>query len=120
MQSDHEGWMRRILKAERVRRGWSLARTAELVARELGRDRLTKQSLQDWEEGVTQPRVDAFAAWARALGMQLEVDLVVPHADEVPIRVPRPLAPSVLLFLSLEDEDRQAVILIIQRLKRHS
>jgi transcriptional regulator with XRE-family HTH domain len=117
--TDHARWLRSVLKAERIRRGWSLQETADVVAREWGRDKLSKQSLQDWEEFKTQPKIDAFAAWARALGLRLEVDLVQSADPSVAIRVPIELADVCRTLSVLPPADRQVIIDMITRLQRH-
>ena len=117
--TDHALWLRGVLKAERIRRGWSLQETADAVAKEMGRRSLSKQALQDWEEFETQPKIDAFAAWARALGLRLEVDLVTPGDGWVSVRVPEDLATTSRQLAALPPADRQVVMDMIARLQRH-
>lgn len=117
--TDHALWLRSVLKAERLRRGWSLQQTADLIAKEMGRAKLSKQALQDWEEFVTQPKIDAFAAWARALGLRLEVDLVIPADGWVSVRVPEEVAHSSRALSALPPADRQVILDMITRLQRH-
>lgn len=114
---DHADWMRGLLIAEREARGWSLEQTARAIARELGRPNLSKQSFTEWEAGNTQPRVDQFAAWAAALGLRLEVDLVRPGRDHVAVRLPPQIAPIARDLTMLASEDLDRVFDLVRRLK---
>lgn len=114
--TEHAMWIRAKLQAERKRRGWSLEQTARLIAKETG-DTLTKQSFHAWERFVTQPKVDQLAAWARVLGMRLEVDLVWPDEEAVSVRLPTSVAPIARDLASLRAEDLRLVSETISRLK---
>lgn len=119
-RDDRASWLRGVLKAARVRQDLSLAKAAVLIRRELGSTTFSKQSLQDWEEGVSQPRVDAFTGWARALGLELELDLVPAGGGTVTVRVPPQVAPACRDLATLDPADLDAVTVIIHRLKRHT
>ena len=113
---DHTDWMRGVLVAERERMGWSLEQTARAVAHKLGRDKLTKQSLDAWERGTVDPKVRQFAAWAEALGFTLEVDLVRSGEDRAVVILPSALAATARALAELSPEDAASVSGIINRL----
>lgn len=122
--TEHAKWLRGVLVAERDRRGWSLSRTAREIARELraaGADKpgLTKQSLEKWEDFTVQPKIDRFAAWARALGLRLEVDLVQRDEPTVVARLPADVADLAREIALLDDGDRAYLVETVARLKRH-
>lgn len=117
-ETDHALWLCRVLKAEREKRKWSLQTTADAIAREAGRESLSKQSLTKWEDAETQPKMDDFAAWARALGFKLEVDLVIPEEQAVSVRVPEEVAHACRQLATLDPVDRQLVVAVISRLQR--
>jgi len=116
----HAKWLRGVLVAERDRRGWSLSQAARAIARELqavpsdtpGRrgKGLTKQSLQAWEEFRVQPKIDQFAAWARAMGLRLEVDLAPRDESTVIARVPQDVADIALELTLVPAEERARIV----------
>lgn len=114
---DHEDWMRGLLIAEREARRWTLEQTARAIARELEIPSLKKQSFTAWESGDTKPRVDQFAAWAAALGLRLEVDLVRPGRDQVTVRLPPAIAPIARDLAMLAPDDLERVYDLVRRLK---
>lgn len=114
--TEHAKWIRAKLSAERARRGWSLEQTARAIARETG-GTLTKQSFAHWETFETQPKIDQLAAWARVLGMRLEVDLVWPDEEAVSVRLPIAVAPIARDLAALRPEDLRLVSDTIARLK---
>lgn len=111
-------WLRGVLKAERERRGWSLSQAARAIGRETGKG-LTKQSLKAWEDFEVQPKIDQFAAWARALGLRLEVDLVQREDSTVVARLPPEVAALGREIALLDNGDRQLVADFVRRLQRH-
>lgn len=115
--TDHALWLRGLLRAERERRGWSLSQCARAVAREMGKANLTKQSFTRWESFESQPRIDQFAAWARALGFRLEVDLVPADAPGVLVRVPADVAAAARELAVLPVEVRGPIIALIAGLQ---
>lgn len=117
--TEHALWLRGVLIAERERRGWSLEQTARAIGRELGEGgSLTKQSLHAWEGFKVQPRIDQMAAWARALGLRLEVDLVDPRTETVPVQVPVSLASHVREIVALPADDLRMIVDLLARLSR--
>lgn len=114
--TDHARHLRGLLIAERDRKGWSLEQVARAVARELDVEHVPKQTIHGWESFRTHPRIDQFAAWARALGMRLEADLVRESDEEVVIRLPRALASPVRDLTLLSNEDRAAIVHLVDRL----
>jgi transcriptional regulator with XRE-family HTH domain len=117
--TDHALWLRGVLIAERERRGWSLSDTARAIAREMGAGgHLSKQSLDAWEKFRAQPRIDQFSAWARALGLRLEVDLVPREEGAVSVRLPKDVADIARQIVLLAPEDRSHVVAMIDRLQR--
>ena len=45
------------------------------MAAEIGKSSLSSTAIYNWEKFERHPGIDAYAAWARVLGMQLHVDL---------------------------------------------
>ncbi len=117
-RDEHEVWLRGLLKAERLRKGWSLQQAATAIAKELDWGTLTKQAFSEWEQGKTHMRVDAYAAWCKVLGLQLEIDAVPAGEDGVTVRLPRELAGTCRAFATLAPADRAVVTELISRLKR--
>ena len=114
--TEHAKWLRAKLAAERQRKGWSLEQTARAVSRETG-EGLSKQSFHAWEQFRVQPKIDQLAAWARVLGMRLEVDLVWPDEDIVSVRMPAKIAPLARDLSTLSESDLRLVADTIARLK---
>lgn len=117
-RDEHEVWLRGVLRAERLRKRWSLQQTATAIARELEWATLTKQAFDDWEKGRTDVRVYAYAAWCKVLGLELELDAVPAGEDGVTVRLPRELSATCRAFSTLPAEDRSVVADLIARLKR--
>lgn len=113
----HENLLRAVLIAERKRRGWSYEQLARAVAPKLGLERLSRQGVHAWEQPTTHPTLEQYAAWAAALGMALEVD-VVPPDGLVAVRVPRSAADTARLFAALPTADQMYVGEMIRRLSR--
>lgn len=118
--TDHAIWLRRVLTAARKTRGWSLQRAATEIAREMGKASMSKQALQQWESFETHPSVAAYAAWARAMGLKLDVDLVDPKDERVEIRVPPGLVEVIRRLERLEEEDVAEILRLATRLSRDS
>lgn len=114
--AEHARWIHAKLVAERVQRGWSLQQTARAISKELGRS-LAKQSYTKWESFETQPKLDELAAWARAFGMRLEVDLVWPEEDAVSARLPVSVAAIARELGLLRPAALAPISLLIEQLK---
>lgn len=80
--------LRRQLRQRREDLGMSQADVGEAIGREIDESPPTKQAISNWERFVDQPRIDAFAAWARAVGLRLHVQLYDPAVERVAVRVP--------------------------------
>jgi transcriptional regulator with XRE-family HTH domain len=118
-EGGHAAWLRGLLIAERNERKWSLEQTARAIGRELGRS-LTKQSLNAWELGEVVPKVDQFAAWASALGLQLDLELVRPREDQVTVRLPAAIAPIARELTTLSSKDVSLISELVRRLNDSS
>lgn len=116
--TDHALWLRAQLIGARKARRWSLARAAKAIARELGKETMSKQALQQWEAFETHPRIDQFAAWARALGLRLDVDLIDPEDERVEVRIPPDMLEIVRRLEVLDPSDRELLLPVLGRLTR--
>ena len=116
--TDHALWLRAQLIGARKSRKWSLTRAAKAIAREMGKDSMSKQALQQWEAFETHPRIDQFAGWARALGLSLDVDLIDPADERVEVRVPPDMIELIRRMERLTLEDRELLLPLAGRLSR--
>lgn len=82
-RTGHSRRLRLLLKAERNRRGWSLEKTAKLVAKEAGLGKLSKEALRLWENFERHPPIDSFAAWARVLNHRLIVEVAPADSSRI-------------------------------------
>lgn len=83
--SGHSRALRERLKEARREKGWTLQECADRVARELGKDKLSAQAVKFWEDFERHPPVDVFAAWCRAVGLRLVVEIVEPEEGRQPV-----------------------------------
>jgi len=109
--------LRAALRARREELGLNIRQAAVLVGREL-RDRtgLSYQALSKWENDASQPRIDQFAAWARAMGMRLDIQLLDPNDGRVALQLSPRVIPSARALEVLSDADLAMVEDMIRRL----
>lgn len=116
--TDEAERLRQELVSERLRRGWSLEQTARAIVRHLPRGTtLSRQSFHLWERGPTQLRLDQYIAWAHALGMRLDCDVVPAQEDLTIVRVPGGVVELVKELAALDDRDRGLVSALVLRLR---
>lgn len=75
--------LRQLLKKRRDELGWSAQRVADKVAEEIGRKSLSGESVRQWEQFISHPSIDKYAAWCRVLGMRLVMEVVDDSSDRV-------------------------------------
>jgi hypothetical protein len=71
----HSRHLRNVLALARQEQQLSAQQVADRMARALGKDKLSGQSVLYYEGFQRHPPIDVFAAWARAVGYRLIVDL---------------------------------------------
>ena len=113
---ERASWLRGLLIAERKRKKWSSARTAKAIGRVTG-EGLTRQAFAPWEKGEVTPKVDTFAAWASALGLHLDIQLLREGEDVVMVRLPSDVVPDARELSVLDPEDRRLIMQFVSRLK---
>jgi transcriptional regulator with XRE-family HTH domain len=102
--------LRKQLRQRRVDLGLSQQQVADRTAAEWGEvGSLTKQTISSWERFVDQPRIDAFAAWARALELRLHVQLYDPSVERASVRVPPNVVDTCSVLAMLPPEKLAAV-----------
>lgn len=115
--TDRAVWIRSQLRAGRLARGLSQQRVADLISEDLGRPRAyTKQMVSLWESFKSQPGIDVLAAWARVLGLRLDVDLVGQEDGRIPARLLPDSVPVALQFEALSDANKRLVTALISSL----
>lgn len=114
--TEHAVWLRSLLIAERDRKGWSFEQAARAIRRVTGTG-FARQSLEAWEKGRAQPKIDQFAAWATALGLHLDVQLLREGEEAVMVRLPADVVPDSRELSALPTEDRQLIMSLVRRLK---
>jgi len=108
--------LRRILKAKREDRGWSLQKAANKIAEDIERAKLSGEAVRQWENFETHPSIDKFASWARVLGMQLVVDLVeVNSSREIALLAPRTIDLARAFEMAAPD-DQEIIATMMERL----
>lgn len=106
------GWSRQLrerLQAAREAKGWSQQKVADEIARELGKTTFSRKSVNSYEKFVNQPPIDVMAAWARAVGLRLQVDLIDSAVERQTIAVLPVVAPMAVELERLSDSDRDLV-----------
>jgi transcriptional regulator with XRE-family HTH domain len=81
----HSRAIRARLRAARIEQGLSLQTVADRIAEILGRESLTAAAVSSWETFARHPPIDMMAAWARAVGMRLIVDLDSADSPRTPV-----------------------------------
>lgn len=110
---EHTGHSRRLrllLKERRLERGLSAQEVADRVAEELGKTSLSSTAIYNWERFERHPGVDAYAAWARVLGMRLHVDLEDARRGRRLMPVSSPEAAEVLLAMEAATPEKREAI----------
>lgn len=110
--------LRGILADRRTQMKLSQQAVADSVARELGKTSLTKQAISQWERFDTQPGIDEFAAWARAVGLRLWVDLYDPDDPRVELRVDPTLVETIERIHDLSPGDRELLLALVRRMSQ--
>ena len=108
--------LRKIIRVARIDRGMSLQDVADAIAEITGEEPLSRQTIHHYEMFKRHPRIDMMAAWARAVGLRLIVE-VVGLEDERIAALIRPRTARVAYLLDLlSDEDLETVEAIARRL----
>jgi transcriptional regulator with XRE-family HTH domain len=110
--------LRQRLRLRREHLGITQQAAADMIAKEAGLDGMTKATLSKWETFQSHPRVDMFAAWARALGLRLYVDLRNPDDGRQHILVSEEVGRLASLLEDMAPEDRAALTRIIEGIPR--
>lgn len=109
--------LRAELRARREALGLNVRDAAKLVGVELkDRESLSYQALSKWENDKVQPRIDQLAAWARALGLWLDVALLDPADNTVRVELPPHVVPLARLLARLSPADLELVQDMAERL----
>lgn len=89
---------------------------ADEVARLLGLESFSAGSISNYEQFTRHPPIDVMAAWARAVGMKLTVDLVDAASERVAVPLkPRPAWIARALD-GAEDDDLDVIETLVKRL----
>lgn len=105
--------LRSELALARTRLGLSQQEVADRVALRVGLDSLSKQAISQWERFETQPRIDELAAWARAVGMRLDLTLLADEDDRATVRIPLGMVETVHRLQDLPGRDLELVMLLV-------
>lgn len=108
-RTGHTRRLRAVLKNARERQGLSQQDVADEIARIVGKGSHTRSAISAYESFNRHPPINVFAAWARAVGMRLIVDLEWGDVEHVQVRAMRSSANSVHQLLSVievEGSDR--------------
>lgn len=73
------------LRAARERQGLTLEQVADEIAVQLGLSRFSASAVSHYEQFRRHPPVDVFAAWCRAVGMRLTMELDEINSDRVQV-----------------------------------
>jgi transcriptional regulator with XRE-family HTH domain len=109
--------LRERLRAARIARGMTQKDVAVEVQRRTGRT-CGDTTISNWETMARNPLVDEFAAWARAVGMRLVVDLEPEGSQRIPVMLDRDSAELAKAIDQLPPEKRAAVQAIVDQLTR--
>lgn len=117
-RTGHTEMLRERLKAARLDKGMKQQDVADRVARRLGLDSLRDTTISNWETMTREPRIDEFAAWARAVGMRLVVDLDDGGSTRMGILVERRHAELLKAIDRLPIEHIELLETLVQELHR--
>ena len=101
----HSRQLRLRLRAARKRLNLSHDDVAERVANTLGLDAKTGGSISHYEQFRRHPRIDVMAAWARAVGLRLIVDLDDADGKRIPVMLHARTAELARVLDNASDED---------------
>lgn len=91
-----------------------------MIADDAGAERTNERGtqIQNWEKMRREPRIDEFAAWARALGMRLVVELEPAESPRRALMVPPESIELCATAAQLAPEKVPAATAIVERLLR--
>jgi transcriptional regulator with XRE-family HTH domain len=101
----HSRQLRLRLRAARKRLNLSHEEVAERVAKTLEIDSRTGASISHYEQFRRHPRIDVMAAWARAVGLRLIVDLDDARGKRIPVMLHPRTAELARVLDNASDED---------------
>ena len=114
----HSRQLRRRLRAARLERGLTLQHVADFIAKAEGLKSLTDAAVSQWESFKRHPPVNLMAAWARAVGLRLIVDLDDRSGERVPVLLHPRTADLAREIDSLNDDDRAYIEDTVRRIRR--
>ena len=114
----HSRHLRHVLRDRRKDLRLSAREVAERASDRLGDGAISTQSIYDWEAFRRHPAIDRYAAWARALGYRLVVDLDDAAEGRHPILVRHEESASAAKTLDAIDDPakRRAVLATLKAL----
>jgi transcriptional regulator with XRE-family HTH domain len=115
----HSRHLRNVLRAARLEQGMSAQDVADRIAGLLGKPKYSGQSVLYYEGFQRHPPVDVFAAWARAVGYRLIVDVDKLGNERAQVLLRHPEVIEIAKALDDAPEDvRGAVATIVRNMIR--
>ena len=114
--SGHTLNLRKRMKAAREDRGLSQEDVALRIAKRLGKGRHDKSNIGKYEQNKRQPPIDVMAAWARAVGFKLHVDLAPQDGERVFTLLSKDMAHLAREIDSAEPEVRALILATAHRM----
>ena len=115
-RTGHTEMLRRRLRARREELKLSQQDVADRIAAALGEPHRAATSVTNYEAMTRQPKINVFAAWARAVGLRLVVDLDDAESTRVPVLVQPDRAELAKALDVLDESDLAIVRGVIERL----
>lgn len=116
---EETGWSRRIrerLRLAREAQDLTLEDVADRVAARLGVESWSPGSISHYELFRRHPKIDVMAAWARAVGLRLIVDLDTADGERVPVLLSRRTAPIARALEAADPKDFETIRLMVERI----
>lgn len=115
--SGHSRALRSRLRAARERLGLSGDAVARRIQTIIGDDEpVHRGTISNWETFKRHPRIDVFAAWARAVGLRLIVDLDAADGKRIPVLLDPETAEVARELDLLTPEDRKIIAATVRRM----
>lgn len=110
--------LRTRLRAKRLELGLTQQEVVDRIASITGERAPNRSALDHWEHFRRHPPISTYAAWARALGLRLVVELDDATSERVPVLVPREMAEEIKAYTLLSPQDMAMVADMVRRLTR--
>jgi transcriptional regulator with XRE-family HTH domain len=111
----HSRQIRERLRAAREREGLTLEQVADRIAEYLGMDSFSAGSVSHYEQFRRHPPIDVMAAWCRAVGMVLRVDVDDAASERLQVLLRPEVARLARAMEAVQPEDLAAIEAVLSR-----